>query len=191
MDGLGQARKAMTYEELMAARAAAQEKALERQRQAAEAQRQAFLDAELARQQQVLYLTLLAQGGAGGPVTEVSSPITGDFIEADYKELFRNTTNNPVRVQVFADLTNPGVGVILALTRDRSDVGKIDALSLTANGRTESVTTILLPTYSLFGRDFDATFFPMQANDVLRIRVFDPTKLINYGQLYPVNQQRF
>lgn len=191
MDGLGQARKAMTYEELMAARAAAQEKALERQRQAAEAQRQAFLDAELKRQQQVLYLTLLAQGGEGGPVTEVSSPITGDFIEADYKELFRNTTNNPVRVQVFADLTNPGVGVILSLTRDRSDVGKIDALSLTANGRTESVTTILLPTYSLWGRDFDAQFFPMQSNDVLRIRVFDPTKLINYGQLYPVNQQRF
>jgi len=176
MNGLGQAR-VRTFEEIAAERAAQQ--------------RQAQLDAERKRQEQVLYLTLLSQGGSGGPVTEVSSPITGDFIEADYKELFRNDTNNPVRVQVFADLTTPGCGVILALTRDRSDVGKIDALSLTANGRTESVTTILLPTYSLWGRDFDATFFPMTAADVLRIRVFDPAKLINYGQLYPVNQTRY
>lgn len=176
MNGLGQA-KVKTFEEMAAERA--------------KAQRQAMLDAERKRQEQVLYLTLLSQGGSGGPVTEVSSPITGDFIEADYKELFRNDTNNPVRVQVFADLTNPGCGVILSLTRDRSDVGKIDALALTANGRTESVTTILLPTYSLWGRDYDSQFFPMQGNDVLRIRVFDPAKLINYGQLYPINQQRF
>lgn len=177
MNGLGQVRKVKTFEEMAAEKAAAQ--------------RQAQLDAERKRQEQVLYLTLLSQGGSGGPVTEVSSPITGDFITADYKPLFKNDTNNPVRVQVFADLTNPGCGVILSLTQDRSDVGKIDALSLTANGRTESVTTILLPTYSLWGRDFDATFFPMQGNDVLRIRVFDPAKLINYGQLYPVNQQRY
>lgn len=177
MNGLGQVRKVKTFEEVAAERAAQQ--------------RQAMLDAERKRQEQVLYLTLLAQGGSGGPVTEVSPPITGDFITAEYQELFRNTTNNPVRVQVFADLTNPGTGVILSLTRDRSDVGKIDALSLTANGRTESVTTILLPTYSLWGRDFDATFFPMQSNDVLRIRVFDPAKLINYGQLYPVNQAKY
>lgn len=177
MDGLGQVRKVKTFEELAAERAAAQ--------------RQAALDAERKRQEQVLYLTLLSQGGSGGPVTEVSAPINGDFITADYKELFKNDTNNPVRVQVFADLTTPGSGVILSLTRDRSDVGKIDALSLTANGRTESVTTIILPTYSLWGRDFDATFFPMQAVDILRIRVFDPAKLINYGQLYPVNRTRY
>lgn len=176
MNGFGQA-KVMTYEEQLAARERARQAALEAARR--------------AREDQVLYLTLLAQGGSGGPVTEVTSPIDGDFITAEYKSLFRNDTNNPVRVQVFADLTNPGVGVILSLTNDRSDAGKIDALSLTANGRLESVTTIVLPTYSLWGRDFDPTFFPMQANDVLRIRVFDPAKLINYGQLYPVNQTRY
>lgn len=143
---------------------------------------------ERRRQAQVLYLTLLAQQG---PVTEVTSPINGDFIEADYKEIFKNNTNNPVRIQVFADLVTPGCGAILSFTRDGSDVGKFDVLSLTANGRTESVSTIVLPTFSIWARDFQPVFFPMVSNDVLRIRVFDPAKLINYGQLYPEHQRKF
>lgn len=150
--------------------------------------RQRDLLLERRRQEQVLYLTLLAQNG---PVTEVTAPITGDFIENDYKPIYTNNTNNPVRIQVFADLVNPGCGAFLSLTRDLSDVGKFDALALTANGRTESVTTIVLPTYSIWARDFDATFFPMQGNDVLRVRVFDPAKLINYGNLYPELSRKY
>ena len=156
---------------------------------AAEMKAKAVSDAR--REQQVLYLTLLAQGGAGGPVTEVTMPVNGDFIEADYKALFTNNTNNPVRVQVFADLVTPGCGAILSLTRDRSDVGKYDVLSLTANGRVESVTTIVLPTYSIWARDFDAAVFPMQVVDTLRVRVFDPAKLISYGNLYPELQRNY
>jgi hypothetical protein len=150
---------------------------------AAQAQAQAQADADRMRQAQVLYLTLLAQGG--GPVTEVTAPINGDFIENDYKPIFVNNTSNPVRVQVFADLVSPGCGAFLSFTRDLSDVGKFDTLSLTANGRVESVTAIILPTYSVWARDFNAQFFPMQAVDVLRVRVFDPMKLISYAQLYP------
>lgn len=148
--------------------------------------RQKLLDDERTRQAQVLYLTLLSQGGLGGPVTEVTSPISGTSLTNEYTSIFTNNTNNPVRVQVFSDYTNPGVGVTLSLTRDRSDVGKIDELALTANGRTDSVTTILMPTYSLWARNRDP-IFPLQANDVVRIRVFDPAKLINYSNLYPQN----
>lgn len=134
------------------------------------------------REEQILYLTLLAQNG---PVSEVTQPISGNQISAIYSELFRNNTNNPVRLQVFADFVNPGVGVILSTSSDSSDNGKIDELALIANGRTESVSIIILPTYSLWLRDRDATFFPMQANDVVRVRVFDPAKLVSYGNLYP------
>lgn len=134
------------------------------------------------REEQILYLTLLAQNG---PVTEVTQPTNGDRITSEYTELLRNNTNNPVRVQVFADLVNPGVGVLLSTSSDASNNGKIDELSLTANGRTESVFVILLPTYSLWVRDRDPAFFPMQANDVVRVRVFDPAKLISYANLYP------
>jgi hypothetical protein len=134
------------------------------------------------REAQILYLTMLTQNG---PVTETTSPISGDYIEAGYTAIFRNDTNNPVRVQAFADFTNPGVGAILSLSSDASDAGKIDTLSLTANGRTESVTTIILPTFSLWAKDFDPQFFPMQGNDVLRLRVFDPAKLLSYWNLYP------
>lgn len=163
-----------------------QQQSAAQQRAAAQAAQAALL--EKRRQEQVLYLTLLAQNG---PVTEVTSPITGDFIENDYKPIYTNNTNNPVRIQVFADLVNPGCGAFLSMTRDLSDVGKFDVLSLTANGRTESVTTIVLPTYSIWARDFNSAFFPMQGNDVLRVRVFDPAKLINYGQLYPELQRKF
>lgn len=162
-------------------RPATPQQAAAAQQQSAE-ERQRDLLMERRRQEQVLYLTLLAQNG---PVTEVTAPITGDFIENDYKPIYTNNTNNPVRIQVFADLVNPGCGAFLSLTRDLSDVGKFDALTLTANGRTESVQTIILPTYSVWARDFNAAFFPMQGNDVLRVRVFDPAKLINYGNLYP------
>jgi hypothetical protein len=140
---------------------------------------------ERRRQEQVLYLTLLAQGSNGGPVTEVTSPINGDFINAEYQPIFTNNTNNPVRIQVFADLVSPGCGAILSFTRDLSDVGKFDVLSLTANGRTESVTALILPTYSVWARDFQPVFFPMLAVDILRLRVFDPMKLLSYGNLYP------
>lgn len=137
------------------------------------------------REAQVLYLTLLSQGGAGGPVTEVTQPYNGDFIEANYKKLYENNTNNPIRLQVFAEFTTPGCGVNLSLTADRSDVGKFDVLSLTANGRTESVTVIVPPTRAIWARDFDPVNFPMQDVDVLRVRVFDPMKLISFGNLYP------
>lgn len=134
------------------------------------------------REEQILYLTLLAQAG---PVSEVTQPISGNQISGVYSELFRNNTNNPVRLQVFADFVNPGVGVILSTSSDASDNGKIDELALIANGKTESVSVIVLPTYSLWVRDRDPVFFPMQANDVVRVRVFDPAKLVSYGNLYP------
>jgi hypothetical protein len=136
------------------------------------------------RQQQVLFLSLLCQSGVGGPVTEVSPPVNGDWMNNGYQELFRNTTNNLIRVQAFAEFTTPGCGAILSLTPDLSDVGKYDVLSLTANGRTESVTTILLPGFSIYARDFN-TAIPMQGVDQLRIRAFDPMKLISFSNLYP------
>lgn len=143
-------------------------------------------EADRKRDNAIDYLTLLCQGGSGGPVTEVSAPINGDFIENDYKALFTNTTNNPIRVQVFAEFVTPGCGAILSLSRSLSDVDKYDVLSLTANGRTESVTLILIPTYSIWVRDFNAAAFPMGATDILRIRVFDPMKMISYLQMYPI-----
>lgn len=129
------------------------------------------------------YLSLLAQ--SANIVTEITPPTTGDNIEAIYTPLFTNNTNGAVRLQVFADFVNPGVGVMLSLTRDASDVGKVDELSLTANGKTESISILLMPTFSLWARDRDATFFPMQANDVIRVRIFDPAKLLAYDNLYP------
>lgn len=143
------------------------------------------------RSAQVLYLTLLAQGGSGGPITEMLTPVSGDFIEEDYKELFRNNTDNPVRLQVLGEFVTPGCGAHLSLTRDRSDVGKFDVLSLTANGRTESVTVIVPPTMAVWARDFDAVNFPMQDVDTLRVRVFDPMKLLSFGNLYPEFQRKF
>lgn len=175
--GLGQS-QVMTYEEMVAL----QEK---KRQEAIAAAKQARRE---AREEQGLFLSLLSQ--SNGTITEISPPINGDFVEADYKAMFTNTANNPVRVQVFADFTNPGVGAILSLTRDGSDVGKFDQLSLTANGRTESINIVLLPTYSLWVRDLDATFFPMQGNDILRVRVFDPAKLFSYGQLFNNPYQR-
>lgn len=130
------------------------------------------------------YLSLLAQ--SAGVATEITPPITGDNIEALYLPVFTNNTNGAVRVQVFADFVNPGVGVVLSLTQDASDVGKVDELALIANGKTESVSVILMPTFSLFMRDRDAQFFPMQATDVVRVRVFDPAKLLAYDNMYPV-----
>ncbi len=138
--------------------------------------------AERTRQAQVLYLSLLCQ--STGVVTEVTSPKNGDDISDEYVELFMNNTNNPVRVQVFADLVTPGCGVFLSTTRDKSEQGKYDVLNLTANGRTESVSIIVLPTYAIFGRDFNAAI-PMQGVDVIRFRIFDPAKLISYSTLYP------
>jgi len=146
---------------------------------------------ERRRQQQVFYLTLLTQGAAGGLVTEVTPPIDGDAIDSQYAPIFTNNTNNPVRVQVFADLVTPGCGAILSFTRDQSDVGKFDVLSLTANGRTESVTAVILPTFSVWARDFQPVFFPMLGVDVLRVRVFDPMKLLSYAELYPEGQRSF
>ena len=140
--------------------------------------------ADLAREAQVLYLTLLAQGGSGGPITELSTPVTGDKLLNTYTMLLKNNTNNPIRVQVFANLVTPGCGVVLSFASDASDAAKFDELSLTANGRTESVTVILLPTYSIWGKQF-ALGFPAGATDVFRMRVFDPQKLINISNLYP------
>ena len=128
-----------------------------------------------------MYLTLLAQDGV---VTSVLSPASGDDISDEYYALFRNDTNNPVRVQVFADLVTPGCGALLSMTSDKSDAGKFDALSLTANGRVESVSVIVLPTRSVWAREFN-TAFPMGSSDKLRVRVFDPALLLSSANLYP------
>lgn len=154
------------------------------ERAAIEAKRKVDAEAQarLVREEQILYLTLLAQQG---PVSEVTTPTNGNNIESFYTPIYKNNTNNPVRVQVFADFTNPGVGVILSTSSDASDNGKVDELALTANGKTESVLVILLPTYSLWVRDRDPVFFPMQGNDIVRVRIFDPAKLVSYGNLYP------
>lgn len=132
------------------------------------------------------YLSLLAQSIT--ITTEVTSPTSGDDVEAYYKPIFTNTTNGAVRVQVFADFVNPGVGCTLSLTQDASDVGKVDELALVANGKTESIGVILMPTFSLWIRDRDAAFFPMQATDTVRVRVFDPAKLLAYDNLYPLQK---
>lgn len=132
------------------------------------------------------YLSLLAQSAQ--IVTEITPPITGANIEAIYTPLYTNNTNGAVRVQVFADFVNPGVGVVLSLTQDASDIGKVDELALVANGKTESVSVMLMPTFTLWMRDRDATFFPMLANDVIRVRLFDPAKLLAYDKLYPVQK---
>ena len=133
------------------------------------------------REAQVLYLTLLAQDGV---VTQVTTPTSGDDIDDEYTQLFKNDTNLPVRVQVFADLVTPGCGAVLSTNNDKSNSGKFDTLSLTANGRVESVSIIVLPTYSVWTREFN-TAFPMSANDALRVRVFDPAKLLSYANLFP------
>jgi hypothetical protein len=151
--------------------------------QAKQAQAERVAAKRVRTNESVQYLSLLAQ--SNGIVTEVTPPVNGDGIESYYTKLFTNDTNGAVRLQVFADFVNPGVGVVLSLTADASDVGKVDELSLTANGKVESISVIVLPTFSLFVRDRDAAFFPMQANDVIRVRVFDPAKLLSYSNLYP------
>lgn len=150
-------------------------------RTAAEAQVR-DLSAERTRQANVLYLSLLCQ--SDGVVTEVGQQKSGDDITDEYSELFKNNTNNPVRVQAFADLTTPGCGVILATSRDKGNQGKYDVLSLTANGRVEAVSIVVLPTFSIYGREFN-TVIPMAGVDIIRFRVFDPAKLISYSNLYP------
>lgn len=136
---------------------------------------------EQQRQAQVLYLQLLTQDGV---VTHVTTPTNGNDIDDEYTALYKNDTNNPVRVQVFADLVTPGCGAVLSTNSDRSNSGKFDALTLTANGRVESVSVIVLPTMAVWAREFN-TAFPMSGSDVLRVRVFDPAKLISYANLYP------
>ena len=140
------------------------------------------LTLERERQADVLYLSLLCQ--SGGVVTEVTMPITGNQITNEYTAIFKNTTNNPVRVQAFADLVTPGCGAILSLTSDKGDQGKFDALALVANGRTESVSVIVLPGFAVWARNFNNAFFPMLVTDTLRMRVFDPMKLISYANLF-------
>lgn len=132
-------------------------------------------------QLRLAYLSMLAQATT---ITEVTTPMTGDDISDEYIALYKNNTNNPVRVQVFADLATPGCGAILSTVPDKSNAGKVDVLSLTANGRVESVPVIILPTMSIWAREFNVAF-PMSGFDVLRVRVFDPAKLLSYANLYP------
>ncbi len=142
------------------------------------------LSEERERQKRVLYLQLLCQGG--GPVTEVIGPIIGTALNDEYTSIFKNSTNNPVRVQVFADLTTPGCGARIALSPEKGDQGRVDQLVLAANGRTESVQMILLPTMSVWARQFNNAAFPMVAVDMLRVRIFDPIKLLSFSELYPM-----
>lgn len=151
----------LTYEEKYAAREAEREK----QRAAAE-----------------LYLSLLIQ--AKDVFTEMESPKQGSDFTDDYSELFVNNTNNFVRVQVFADFITPGTGIVVALKPDRSDVGKVDVLALTANGKTESVSVILPANSKLYAKNMDSVF-PLAAGDTIRVRLFDPTKLLSANKLFP------
>lgn len=128
------------------------------------------------------YLSLLCQGL--DIVTEVSVPVAGDEVQDTYTELYKNNTNNPIRVQVFAELVVPGCGANLSTSNNGADSDKYDVLSLTANGRTESVGIVLLPTMSIWMRNFN-TAIPMTAADILRVRIFDPMKLLSYAALYP------
>lgn len=132
-------------------------------------------------QLRMLYLGMLAQATT---ITEVTALKTGDDISDEYIALFKNDTNNPVRVQVFANLVTPGCGVLLSMSSDKSDAGMFDALSLTANGRVESVPVIVLPTMSVWAREFNVAF-PTTGSDKVRVRVFDPAKLLSYANLYP------
>lgn len=141
-----------------------------------------------ARQAEVLYLQLLAQ--SLDIITEVSTPVGGDTITDTYKSIFHNNTNSPVRVQVFADLTTPGCGADLSLTPNGGNSDKYDVLSLTANGRTEAVGIILMPTMRIYAKNFQP-LIPMVAVDVLRVRIFDPMKLLSYANLYPQSRKQF
>lgn len=138
--------------------------------------------ADIQRERDLAYITLLAT--AGDTVTEVTSPKDGDAVEDKYTELFKNNTNNPVRAQVFVLLTTPGAGIKLSTTALAGDQGLYDSLSLTANGRTEAVSIIVLPTMSIYMREFNSAF-PMTPQDLIRVRIFDPAKIISYNNLYP------
>jgi len=146
-------------------------------------------DAEAAwreTQGQILYLQLLAQ--SNGIVTEVSAPITGDVIalqKGRYLEVYNNKTNNPIRVQVFADIISPGAGIVLSTSASQGDGDKVDQLVLTANGHTESISVILMGNSRLYGRDFDNANFPLALQDAVRIRIFDPARLLSYVKMFP------
>lgn len=141
-----------------------------------------------AQQLGVLYMQLLCQ--SLDVITEVSTPITGDSIEDHYTAIYVNNTNNPIRVQVFADLVTPGCGALLSTSPNDGDSDKYDALTLTANGRTESVGIILMPTMKIYAKNFQP-LIPMAAIDVIRVRVFDPMKLMSFARLYPQSGKVF
>lgn len=140
----------------------------------------AFL-AEKQRQAQVLYLSLLCQ--STGVVTEVQRPTSGDAISDEYFALFTNTSMAPVRVQVFSDLVTPGCGAVLSFDNSKGDQGKFDTVSFVANGHTESISVLVLPGLSIWARDF-SNAIPMGSADMLRIRIFDPMKLISSANLF-------
>ena len=122
------------------------------------------------------YLSMVAQSDG---ITNALPPFYGDVIGASskYFPLVSNKTDNPIRVELLAELTNPGVGFKFAFSRDSSDVGKIDVLALIANGRVQSVPIILGGGQTLWVASHDTTF-TLQDDDVLRIRVFDPAQLL-------------
>ena len=120
------------------------------------------------------YIILLTQ--ASPPVTELLAPIAGDFFGAanQYKTIYRNLTPRPVRIQAFViEWGNPGEGLKLAVTPETSDVGKVDVLSNTANGKSEAIGVILRPGESLYG-SVENTTQPLTAGTSIRARIFDP-----------------
>jgi hypothetical protein len=122
------------------------------------------------------YLTLVAQTDA---VTGVEGPFFLDQIGANagYLPLVKNRTDNLIRVQVTAELVNPGSGIKLAYSPDSSDSTKVDVLALTANGRVLSVPIILAGGQTLWVANHD-TAFPLTVAEKLFVRIFDAAQML-------------
>jgi hypothetical protein len=116
------------------------------------------------------YLALVAQTDA---VTGVEGPFLLDQIGANagYLPLVKNRTDNLIRVQVTAELVNPGSGVKLAYSPDGSDATKIDVLALTA------VPIILGGGQTLWVASHDINF-PLTIAERLFTRIFDAAQML-------------
>jgi len=132
---------------------------------------------ELRRAYNLQYISMIAQSDV---VTDVGAPFACDAIGTTdrYLPLIVNETDNPIRMQVVAEFTTPGATVKLAYASDSSDRAKIDVLGLTANGRVLSVPIILGGGETLFVNTADSSF-PLAADDVLRVRIFDAARLLS------------
>lgn len=143
-------------------------------------------DAQLKREErdaQLFYLQLLTC--SGNAANDVVAAIDGTQIKTTYTELYMNNTSNPVRVQVFVSLITAGGGIKLSLTSDGADLNFLDELALVANGKSESIQIVLPSNTKLYAKSYDPTNFPLVAGDKIRVRQFDPARLLSFGGLYP------